>query len=429
MFNKLFKSMGLHRAAQKSQPHISGGAITINSLGKGFGVSDSDALGVEAFYSCVQDQASSIGSLPVKMYRTGILSQVPERVRNGQMYNVICEQPNEYQKINEFIEMCVVSYRTNGAFYAMPFYDGKGRLVELIPFRNQQCVKPNMDTNGNVYYTYTTNDGKPIISAKASDLFIVKGFTTDGYTPVRPLSAQSQLMSMAKEQEDSYSQLQSEGITSQMALATDNLFDNKEARLRLKEDFQRFRGASGRKEIPIFEQGLKPISLNLTPQEMDLLNQRQFTVKRICAVTETMPHRIGASTLQATDKIFELDEAQFKKWNPLIVKIEKELSRLSGRYIHVKLDRTAFYEGSPVRLSESVERQFRNCMASLAEAREMLGLEYVEGTEDIWAVNTNNITLGKLEDIMQMTVADRQEQQQGNNQNNQQEQQDDNQSE
>lgn len=374
---------------------------------QGSHVSAHDAMGVEAFYSCIQDQSGAIGALPVKMYRMGILDKTPERIRSGQIFNVIADRPNEYQGTQEFLEMVVTSYRTNGAFYAVPFYDSKGRLSEIIPFANQSTVKPNMDINGQVYYTYTLNNGQSVIAGRPDQLFIVKGMTLDGYTPIRPLTAQAQLMGIAMDQEDGYANLQANGITSQMALGTDNLFDNKDARMRLKEDFAKFRGPAGRKEIPILEQGLKPIPLNLTPQEMDLLNQREFTVKRICAVTETMPHRIGAETLKTSDKIYELDEAQFKKWNPLIKKIEDEFSRHAGRYITVKLDRTAFYEGSPVRLAESVERQFRNCMANLAEAREMLGLEYIPGTEDIYAVNTNNITLGKLEDIMNISVADR----------------------
>lgn len=370
-------------------------------------VSAHDALGVEAFFSCVQDQSSAIGSLPVKVYRLGILDKAPERVRNGQVHRVVAERPNDYQNTQEFLEMVVTSYRTNGAFYALPFYDSKGRLSELIPFTNQLAVKPNMDINGQVYYTYTMNNGQSVIAGTPDQLFIVKGMTLDGYTPIRPLTAQAQLMGIAMDQEDGYANLQSNGITSQMALGTENLFDNKDARMRLKEDFTKFRGPAGRKEIPILEQGLKPIPLNLTPQEMDLLNQRQFTVKRICAVTETMPHRIGAETIKSSDKVYELDEAQFKKWNPLIVKIENEMSRHAGRYITVKLDRNAFYAGSPVRLAEAVERQFRNCLANMAESREDLGKEYVPGTEDIWCVDSNNITLGKLDDIMNISVADR----------------------
>lgn len=358
-----------------------------------------DALGVEAFFSCLQDQAGTIGSLPLRLYRKGVLDERPERVEQGLSFKVLTERPCSFMSMQEFLEFAVYSYRSNGAFHAYPVRNEKGVLTELIPFFNQANVRPAADTQGNVYYTYVTNDGRPWGPVPVDQLFVVRGMTTDGYTPIRPLTYQSQLIKMAKNQDENYSNLQSNGITSQMALSTDGLFDNKEARNRLKEDFEKFRGPGGHKEIPIFEQGLKPVSLKLTPQEMDLLKNREFSVKRICAMTETMPHRIGAETIKATDKIFELDEAQFKKWNPFLVKIENELSRIAGRYLTVKFNRKAFYAGSPFRLVESLEREYKSGGSSLAEYREDLGRDFITGTEDIFVIKQNNCTFGPLSDM------------------------------
>lgn len=369
-------------------------------------VTESKALGLEAFFSCVQDQSGAIGALPLKMYRTEILDDRPKRVYSGREFNIFTERPCEFMSIQEFIEMLVVSYRTNGAFYALPVKDDKNRIIELIPFFNQNSVREQHDYEGNVYVTYTTNSGKTVGPIASESLFIVKNFTLDGYTPVRPLTYQAQLLGMAVNQEENYANLQNEGITSQMALSTDGLFDNKEARNRLKEDFNKFRGPQGHKEIPIFEQGLKPVNLKLTPQEMDLLNQREFTVKRICAVTQTMPHRIGAETIRSSDKIYDLDEAQFKKWQPLLVKIENELSRIAGRYLTVRFNRKAFYAGSPARLVEAVEREVKGGLASIAEGREDLGRDYIPDTENIFCIESNNCTYGSWDELKNMRMTE-----------------------
>lgn len=362
-------------------------------------VTQSNALGLEAFYSCMQDQCGAIGSLPLKMYRTSLLNDRPERVRSGLEHRVFTERPCDYLSTQEFIEMLVLSYRTNGAFYALPFRNSQGRIEEIVPFANQNSITAMMGLDGEVYYTYVTNDGKPFGPIRSDQLFIVKNLTSDGYTPIRPLTYQAQLLGMAINQEDGYSTLQSDGITAQMALGTDGLFDNKDARNRLREDFKAFRGPSGRKEIPILEQGLKPISLNLTPQEMDLLKQREFSVKRVCAINEELPHRIGAETIKSSDKIYELDEAQFKRWNPLLVKIESEFSRIAGRYISLEFNRKAFYMGSPARLVEAVEREVKGGLASVAEGREDLGREFVPGTEDLFCIESNNCTYGSWDDL------------------------------
>lgn len=365
-------------------------------------ITETKALGVEAFFSCIQDQAGTIGALPLKMYRTSILDSRPERVYNGLEFKLFTERPCEWMSTQEFIEMLVASFRTNGAFYALPVRNDKGRIIELIPFFNQNSVREQHDYEGNVYVTYVTNSGKPVGPMPSDSLFIIKNFTLDGFTPVRPLTYQAQLLGMALNQEEGYANLQSEGITSQMALTTDALFDNKEARNRLREDFEDFRGPKGRKSIPILEQGLKPISLNLTPQEMDLLSQREFTVKRICAMTQTMPHRIGAETLRSSDKIYDLDEAQFKKWQPLLVKIENEMSRIAGRNITIKFNRKAFYAGSPARLVEAVEREVKGGLASIAEGREDLGRDYIPDTENIFCIESNNCTYGSWDELKKM---------------------------
>lgn len=405
MFERLKKWKPFSRKAGSSEPRVKNSpTFTLDDVARRLNgyASDYTALGVEAFFSCVQDQSGAIGALPLRLYRQGIMDDRPQRVMSGLEFGVFTERPCDFMSMQQFLEFLVVSYRTEGAFYAYPVRNDKGRIVELIPFFNQGNVRASHDMNGKVYYTYTTNDGRPWGPISGEELFIIKGMTTDGYTPVRPLTYQAQLINMAKDQDENYTNLQSEGITSQMALSTDGTFDNKEARNRLKEDFQKFRGPNGHKEIPIFEQGLKPVSLKLTPQEMDLLKNREFSVKRICSVTETMPHRIGAETLRSSDKIYELDEAQFKKWNPLLVKVENEFSRIAGRYLTVKFNRKAFYAGSPTRLVESVEKEFRGCLASMAESREDLGRDYIEGTEKIFCIESNNVTLGEIEDIFKL---------------------------
>jgi outer membrane protein OmpA-like peptidoglycan-associated protein len=58
-----------------------------------------------------------------------------------------------------------------------------------------------MDVNGVVYYQYLRNDGKPGDPYRAEDLFIIKNFTFDGYTPVSPLVQNARLMGIADAQE------------------------------------------------------------------------------------------------------------------------------------------------------------------------------------------------------------------------------------
>lgn len=303
------------------------------------------------------------------------------------------------------LEMISISLETKGAFYAYKERNDRGNVMSIIPFRNQDNVRPAMDINGNVYYTYTTNDGKIKDPYRVEDLMIVKLFTLDGYTPISPIKYNAQLLGIAFAQEDSYKELQENGITSQMALATDNVFNSDDSIKRLKDDWGEggnFRGKKGRKGVPVLENGLKVVNLKLTPNDSDLLNHRAFSVNRICRIFREPPELVGVVDSKSSNKPSEINELYMSNGiNPILVKIEDAFNALLPDDIRVKFDRKAFYAGSPRQMVESVEREVKAGLASINEGRADLGRDPIEGG-DVFAVDNNNVVYGtwdKLEEI------------------------------
>ena len=362
-------------------------------------ITETGALQIEAFYSCVKDASETVGQLPVRLYETDKTGG-RKQIRGGRTHRIFTQQPCEYLPMQGFLEMLVTSLKVRGAFYAYKQRNDRGNIMAIIPFRNQNNVHPAMDVHGNVYYTYSTNDhtvGQPYM---VDELFIIKGTTLDGYTPIHPVYAQATLLGIADAQDDSYKALQTDGITAQMALSTDGLFNDVDARQRLKDDFAKLRGAEGHKEIPIFEQGLKPISLKLTPQESEMLAHKGFTVNRICAMTGVPPHRIAQGDGKHTKGVIpELDEAYMRNnLNPILRKVETAFNKMLPDGIEIEINRKAFYQGSPWRLIEAVEKEVKGGLATINEGREDLGRERVEGG-DVFAVDNNNVTYGTWEEL------------------------------
>lgn len=380
---------------------VSEGAITIDMLGRSEAMTETKAMKIEAFYACVRDKAETIGQLPLKLYEVSRNSRT--QVLQGRTHRIFTEQPCSYMNMQQFLEMIVVSYETNGAFYAYIERNDMGKPMGLIPFAHQRNVRPNMDINGNVYYTYVTNDGKPVLAASPDDLFIVSMFTTDGYTPIRPIETQARLLGIADAQDDTYKEMTEQGITAQMALKTEQLFSDKNARERLREDFIKARGPNGSKHIPIFEQGLTPISLKLSPKDAELLGNKEFTVNRICRMVRVSPHRVGVETgKNATATVRDLDEAYMRdSLNPIMNKVESALNKLMPSGHRVEFNRKAFYAGSPWRLVEAVEREVKGGLASINEGRVDLGRETIEGG-DIFAVDNNNVTYALWTDVKEI---------------------------
>lgn len=393
------KSEGGDNTQTKASPGST--VITLNDLGNLGSSDESIALKIEAVFACLRDKSESIGQIPLKLYRNENKKD-RELINKGRNHRIFTRKPNDYMTMQQFMEMLTVTMERSGAFYAYIERNDRGSIMSIIPFRHQANIRPNMDINGNVYYMYMKNDGTQGQPYKLDDLFIVKGFTTDGYTPVSPIVQTATNLSIASSQEESYNELQTNGITSQMGLATEQLFSDKNARQRLKDDMEDYRGPKGVKTIPIFEQGLKPISLKLTPQETELLGNRAFTVNRVCRTFRVPLHRVGVVDKTSKDTVIELDESYMRdSLNPILVKAEFAFNELIGDDFKIEFDRNAFYSGSPWRLLAHVEKGVKGGLLTINEGRSILGWEPVEGG-DVFAIDNNNVVYGFWNDLEAM---------------------------
>lgn len=382
---------------------MSNGAITVDMLnGSSKTMTEDKALKLETVYTCIRDKSETVGQLPLKLYRTSRDDGLSTQVKMGRTHRIFTKKPCDYLTMQGFLEMLVASLETKGAFYAYKEKNDRGTVMSIIPFKNQDNVRPAMDLNGNVYYTYTTNDGKIRDPYRTEDLLRINLFTLDGYTSVSPIAYNAQLLGTTYAQEDSYKELQEEGITSQIALATDNVFNTQESIERLKNDWGDSRGSKGVKKIPILENGLKVVNLKLSPNDADLLNHRAFSVNRICRIFRVPPEIAGIVENKTGASMTEVNEAYMNRAiNPILVKVEAALNELLPDDLFIRFDRKAFYAGSPWKMVEAVERELKGGLSTVNEGRVDLGRDPVDGG-DVFAVDSNNVTYGTWEELKEI---------------------------
>lgn len=349
---------------------------------------------IEAYYSCIGDVSRTIGQLPINLYRKdrdGRRTRLPD----GRTHRIFTKRPNDFMRMSDLVRMIGVNLKSNGVFYAYVNRNDRGNVMEIIPFFNQKAITAHNDLNGNIYYMYTYNDNRIGDPYRVEDLLIIKDFTFDGFTPVSPIVRMGTILGIAESQETSYHELQEHGITSQMAFAVDGKFNDEKAIKRLKEQWDSYRGRKGRKNIPILEDGMKPVALKLTPQESDLINHREFSVKRIASALGVPLYRINMNEGTISKGVIpEYDESYMRNTlNPILVSIEEALNEFLPNDLQVEFVRKAFYAGSPWRLVEHVSKEVSAGLAMINEGREDLGRETVEGG-DVFAIDSNNATYG-----------------------------------
>lgn len=386
------------------QTKMSDGAIVIDVAGvRNNGVLDTDTmLKIEAVFACLRDKAETLGQIPLRMYqKSSENSRIP--VISGRNYRIFTQKPCDYMTLQQFMEMLAVSLERFGAFYAYIERNDRGNVMSITPFRFQNNVRPQMDVNGNVYYIYLKNDGTQGNPYRLEDLFIVKGFTLDGYTPVAPMVQTATNLGIANTQEQSVKETQEKGITAQMALSTEQVFNDSNARKRIQDDWASYRGPNGKNTIPILEQGLKPVSLKLTPAETELLDNRKFTIDRICRTFRVPLHRVGITEGgKMSGNLFDMDEAYMRdSLNPILVKAETAFNELLPTGFSVSFDRNAFYSGSPWRLLAHVEKGVKGGLLTINQGRVILGWEPVEGG-DVFAIDNNNVVYGFWNELESM---------------------------
>lgn len=358
------------------------------------------SLKIETVFAALRDKSETIGQLPIKLYETSKKGR--KEIKSGRVHRIFCERPCDYMTMQTFMENLVVSLERFGAFYAYIERNDLGSPMSIVPFRFQGNIHPSMDVNGRVFYNYVKNDGTMGDAYNLEDLFIIKGFTLDGFTPVSPLVQNARLLGIANAQEETALETQTDGITSRMYGSTPNGFKDDNKIARLQEQIKTLRGPKGSSSIPIFEEDLKFHSFKLTPAETELLKNREFTVNRICRVFRVPVHRVGVTgTGAGLDIEKENEEYLRSSLNPILVKVEKALNSLLPPGYEIEFDRNAFYAGSPWRLVEHVEKGVKGGLYSINEGRNALGEEPVEGG-DVYCVDNNNVVYSSWDKLEEM---------------------------
>ncbi|GAI98211.1 unnamed protein product, partial [marine sediment metagenome] len=190
---------------------------------------------------------------------------------------------------------------------------------------------------------------------------------------------------------------------------------------RLKKDWQTFRGAAGVDNIPVLEDGMDIKSLQLSPKDSELLASREFSVNRICRIFRVPPERIGVpKSASSNQTLLDIDEFYMRNGiEPILLKYENASNMLLAKLKvkkFVRVNRKAFYNGSPHRMVEAVGNELKIGIASVNEARIDLGRDPVEGG-DVFALDTNNLTFGKWDELksVQEQINNREQPQGGDN--------------
>jgi len=379
----------------------------------GVNVTYNAAMRQQDVYTAVRIKSEAIGQLPVRLMRLDGRNKIP--ITSGREHRIFTIRPNQYQTWQQLIEQYVAACEITGNFYAEIRRNRFGNVYEIIPFKHQNAVSVNMRSDGVIQYTYSTNDGKGKISSKtfpAKDILHIPLTTTDGYTGISPITQAAQMIGSAIAGDKHTASLFENGARPSGILKTEHSFgdDDDEAQnaiSRVKRQWNElYSGPENSGKTAVLELGMAYQSIQMSAVDAQLLEQRKFSREQIASIFRVPLHMLGSPDGMKYNTIDQTNTAFFRdSLMPLVTRLENHINELLPENHVIKLHEKEFVRGDRKTLVETVKLEFTNGFCSLADAKRDLDRPVVDTDEDMFAIDTNNITYGTWEDAMRLTEA------------------------
>lgn len=257
-------------------------------------VDDDRALGVSAVWSCVRLIAETVGCLPLGFY---------ERTRDGRrdldedhyIVQLLKRKPNQSMTPIEFREAMTLQLALWGNAYALKGFSGTSnnrRITSLIPLRPGSVRVYRMPT-GELQYHYETERGVTVYAQQ--DVFHLKGFSTDGIMGLSPLSMARHALGLSVAAE-SYSAGAFRNGGRPLGTLNFSQFLTKEQRDQARKIYTEITaGAENNANAWVLEGGSKYEAIDIPPDDLQMLQSRQFQIAEIARFFRVPSHLINDS--------------------------------------------------------------------------------------------------------------------------------------
>ena len=287
-------------------------------------VNPQNAMQAAVVYACIKVLAESVGMLPLCVYEKGPNNSRTPADKHP-LWELLHEQPNEYQTSTEFLEMMVTHLNLRGNAYAYVNRTRSGRVVEIIPL-HPDYVQVLMGADNVVRYMAGTQDGtqRPL---DRSEVLHVKGLTLNGWLGISPIAYARESIGLSLATEKFGGQLFRNGAKMGGVLESPNKLSDV-AYERLKNSFDAATSGENAHKTALLEEGTKFSKVSMNADEAQFLDTRKYQRAEIAGVFRVPAHMVN-DLEKATFSNIEQLGIQFVQYSlmPWLTRIEKAMRR------------------------------------------------------------------------------------------------------
>lgn len=258
-------------------------------------VTPASANGLSAVFASVRLISEAVGSMPGGIYKRD--TDNPKRfipAPNHPMNSVLQETPNADIHSSNFFEFSAAAGELCGNAFARKIPGTRGRFtLEMVERPDLVHVTRERNT-GRRRYRWT-QEGRSY-DLYEEDVLHMRGAMATPMGGVSTLTACRQIFASALSEQNAQTALHRNGSRPSGVLKTERPL-TKEQRDELEKRFQeRYAGAMKSGRPLLLDNAMDWQAISLTPEDMQMLEARKFSVEEIARIFGVPPHMIGHTT-------------------------------------------------------------------------------------------------------------------------------------
>lgn len=282
------------------------------------------AMTVSSFWACTRVLTETIGSMPINCYRN-MDDGSREEDKSYKLWRILNFQPNRFQTRNEFFETIMLNLVTDGNAFVLISGRKPDRITQLLPLMSAQ-MGVYLKENGALEYNYRNSNGTYTVYDQ-SDIWHIKLFG-NSIVGMSPLAYARNSIATSLATEDRVGKLAANGGKSTGILSVDRVL-TKEQRAAIRENMKEI--AKGDSDsLKVLEADMKFQQISLSPNDMQMIENRQFNVEdiaRFMGVPSVLINDTTASTTWGSG-IHEIIKGFYKiNLTPYLERIESSIKR------------------------------------------------------------------------------------------------------
>lgn len=348
-------------------------------------INESTVLSIPAVAGCLMILAGTQATLPLMVYRRSGTGR--EVATDHWLYPILHDDPNADQTAVDFWEYMCIALELRGNAYAEKLRGSQGQIVGLDPIP-PAIVSRSRRSDGHIEYRWTW-DGKSRVETDDNILHI-RGFGGDPMGGMSTLQIGAEAFGLAR------SLSRTAGSVSKNAMLPSGAWQSdmrmtpeqvKDAEALLERKYQ---GAANAGRPLVMGHGLKWQQLTMSPEDLQMLQSRSFSVEEVCRIFGVPPHLIGhtAGNTQLGSSITEQTRA-FEKFTlrRRLKKIEAALRKQLltpddiARGISIEFNMEGLLRGSPEERAKFYASALDKGWMTINEVRALENMAPVEGGE------------------------------------------------